>query len=279
MPQIQPGQIPFWTEYFIYSISFLALPVGNGNSYVDGELKIDSDADFQFMKSMYFSTNDNANTYVKYKDDSSGRYLLKNGLSLRNIAGRSLSIDNSGSFDFRPFVWPQPYNIRRATTMSIQLANSHAIVAPDVYIAFHGGKIRQGIAPWKNPNYKKVPYTYPLPRNANNIPEGTVQVTANQTVTISISTDKDSDFVVNKITGQATGNALITLQEGGRDRQWMNAPTHIRNLVGSGAFPNVLAAPRFVPRGSIVSVSIQDISGAINNVELNLHGQKLFSRS
>ena len=270
--------IPMWSEFFIYSLRALALATGTGITFTDIELRIDSDADFQFMKTLYFSTNDNADIKVKYKDDTNGRYLLKHGTSLRSIAGRSLALDNSGSFDFRPFIWPVPYTIRSATTMTVQLANSHGVITPDIYISFHGGKVRSGLAPWKNPKYRKMPYVYPLTRSASTLPEGTIQISANQTVTATVSIDKDSDFIVNKITGSATGGALVTIQDTGRDRQWMNTATHIRNLIGSGAFPNVLAAPRFVPRGAAVSISIQDLSGATNNVELNLIGSKLFTK-
>jgi hypothetical protein len=267
-----------WGEYFMYNTLFNALPVGTGVAYVTNEVRIDSDADFQFMKTMYFSTNDNAAVYLKYKDDSSGRYLMKNGVNLRTIGGRSLAIDNSGSFDFRPYIWPIPYNIRRATTFSIDASNNHLAIAPSVYISFHGAKLRQGIAPWKKRNVTKMPYVYPLSRNIQTNPESVVTVAPNQTISVSVSIDKDSDFVVNKITGSATDQALVTVQEMGRDRQWMNTSTHIRNLVGSGAFPNVLSSPRFVPRGSVVNFTIQDISGVANNVEINLCGVKLFTR-
>jgi len=274
--RIEDGQVN-WYEYFVYSITFSTMAVGTGVTFIDGEMRIDSDADFQFLKTLYHSTNDLADVKVKYKDDSSGRYLIKSATSLRSIGGRSLSLDNSGSYDFRPYVWPIPYNIRRATTLTIQAANSHAIITPTIYLSFHGGKVREGIAPWKRPGYKKIPYVYTLSRNINTLPEGTVQIAANQTLSVNISTDKDSDFLVNKITGSATGNALVTIQDMGRDRQWMNTPTHIRNLIGSGAFPNVLATPRFINRGSVMSLSIQNLTAAVNNIEFNLIGQKLFN--
>lgn len=270
------GNYPQWAEFFVYGITFNTIAVGTGLAYTDGEIRIDSDAEFEFMKTMYFSTNDLADTKIKYKDDSSGRYLMKSATSLRSIGGRSLPIDGSNAFDFRPFVWPAPYTIRRATTLGVQIANSHAIITPTVYLAFHGGKLRDGLAPWKRPGYRKMPYVYPLSRNLTTIPEGTVRVAANQTVSVSIQTDKDSDFIVRQITGSSTGGALVTVQDMGRDRQWMNVPTHIRNLIGSGAFPNKLATPRFVTAGSVISVQIQDISGAQNDVEFNLVGEKLY---
>jgi len=269
--------IEMWGEYFMYNTVFTALPVGTGVTYQTNEIRIDSDADFQFLKTMYFPDNDNPEVYVKYKDDSSGRYLLKSGVNIRTIAGRSLALDNSGAFDHRPYLWPVPYNIRRATTFSVEAANNDPFITPTIYLSFQGAKLRQGIAPWKKRNVTRMPYVYGLSRNIQTLPESVVRIAANQTVSISVSIDKDSDFVVNKITGGADGGAIVTVQEMGRDRQWMNSGTHIRNMVGSGAFPNVLATPRFVPRGSVVNFTIQDISGLQNNVEINMCGVKLFT--
>jgi len=271
------GKAPTWKEYYVYSTLFTALPVGTGLAYSDGEIRIDSDADFEFSKTMYFSSNDNANVYLKYRDDSTGRFLMKNAASARTIGGRALSVDNSGAFDFRPFLWPLPYKIRRGTTFMVQAANSNAIIAPNVYLAFHGAKMRQGLAPWKQPALK-MPYVYGLTRSANTLPEGTVQIPANGTITATISVDKDSSFVATKMTGSATGSCLVTIQEQGRDRQWMNTSTHIRNILGSGAEPNILPSPRFVEKGSVISISLQDLSGAVNNIEMNFIGFKMFSR-
>lgn len=271
------GKDPIWGEFFVYNVTFTSMAVGSGVSYVSQDIRIDSDADFQFLKTMYFNTNDNADIIVKYRDDSTGRFLMKSGTVVRTIAGRALSIDNSGSFDFRPFIWPVPYNVRRASTFGIEASNSHGVITPTLYLSFHGAKLRQGLAPWKKPG-QKMPYTYPLARNVSTNPEGVVTVAANQTISSTVSVDKDSNFIVKSLTGHATGQALVSIQEMGRDRQWMNSSTHIRNLIGSGAFPNILASPRFVPRGSVLSVTIQDLSGAANNISLNFCGVKLFSR-
>ena len=272
------GGIPKWSEYYMYSVQFNALAAGNsGLQYTDGEIRIDSDADFEFMKTMYQSSDDLANVYLKYKDDTTGRYLMKNAASARTIGGRSLPVDNSGAYDFRPFIWPVPYIIKRATTFMVQAANDHAVITPTVYLTFHGAKKRIGVAPWKKPA-AKMPYVYGLTRSASTLPESVVQIPANGTLTTTISIDKDSSFVATKITGSAQGNALITIQEMGRDRQWMNTSTHIRNVIGSGAEPNILPAPRYLEKGSVVSISLQDLSGAANNIELNIIGFKMFTK-
>ena len=271
------GAAPTWKEYYMYSTVFTGLAVGTGLAYTDGEVRIDSDADFEFVKTMYFSTNDNATVYLKYRDDSTGRFLMKTAASARTIGGRAISLDNSGAWDFRPFIWALPYKIRRGTTFMVQAANNNAVISPNVYLTFHGAKMRQGIAPWKQPALK-MPYVYGLTRSNATLPEGVVQIPANGTITTTISVDKDSSFCVTKITGSATGNALVTIQEQGRDRQWMNTSVHVRNLLGSGAEPNILPSPRYLEKGSVVSVSMQDLSGAANNIEMNFTGFKMFSR-
>jgi len=129
---------------------------------------------------------------------------------------------------------------------------------------------------WKKPGTTKLPYVYTLPKSSNTSPDGVYTIPANQTASISVSTDKDSNFVCKKITGSAQGEVLITAQDAGRDRQWMNTGVEGRNFLGSGSFPNVLAAPRWVQRGSVVSFTIQDLSGASNNVSLNMIGEKIF---
>jgi len=271
-----PAEDVVWGEYFCYSTQFTALPVGTGIAYSVNEMRIDSDADFQFLKTSYFSTNDNVDALVKFKDDTMGRYLMKTGTLLRTVAGRNLNLDNSGSPDFRPYIWPTGYIIRRATTFSVEIASTHAILTPTIYLTFHGFKMRTGIAPWKKPGTTKVPYVYTLTRSGATVPDGTYVVPANQTASISVSTDKDSNFVCKKITGSATGPCLITIQDMGRDRQWMNTGVHFNNIAGSGAFPNVLAAPRWIQRGSVMNITVQDLSGATNTIVFNLIGEKIF---
>ncbi len=276
---VQQASDVVWGEFYAYSATIAAIPTtaaGVGLAYTTVEIRIDSDADFQFLKTSYYSTNDNAECYIRFKDDTVGRYLMKTATPLRNIAGRGLSLDNSGSYDFRPYIWPTGYIIRRATTFTVEIANSHAIISPTIYLTFHGLKMRPGLAPWKKPGTTKLPYVYTLPKSSNTSPDGVYTIPANQTASISVSTDKDSNFVCKKITGSAQGEVIITAQDAGRDRQWMNTGVEGRNFLGSGSFPNVLAAPRWVQRGSVVSFTIQDLSGASNNVSLNMIGEKIF---
>lgn len=276
-----------WREYFIYSADFaqasvLAAGVANGlptqQVFNDFAIRIDSDSDFELLKTMYVATD--ARVYVRYRDDASGRFLHRGSLDLRDVGG----FGNSGPLiglaapSFVPFIWPAPYAMARNATFTVAGADFSG--APNTArISFHGNKIRPGYSPWQ---YKedgsprrfraKLPYVYPLPPDGTNYVLG-----ANQTIPFSAPVDIEADFLVYKIVGVRTGAAMVQLQDGaGRERNWMDRAVHIDNLIGNGLHPNVLPSPRFVQRGSAVVGFIQDISGAQNTVRLYLVGVKLY---
>ena len=77
---VQQASDVVWGEFYAYSATIAAIPTtvaGVGLAYTTVEIRIDSDADFQFLKTSYYSTNDNAECYIRFKDDTVGRYLMK----------------------------------------------------------------------------------------------------------------------------------------------------------------------------------------------------------
>jgi hypothetical protein len=253
-----------WREYFIYGTT-VNLTGGTGVTFTPSTIRIDSDADYEFHKTTYVATSDRIK--LKYKDDSMGRYLLKNPVDIKSIAGRNtlpMGLSNS----FIPHIWPRPYVISAGTTFTVE-ASDYSGAANTMRLYFHGAKIRPGTAPWDRRFRAAVPMVYP-------IGTGSVTVAANSTATATIEVDIDSHFLVQKITGIRSGDALVTLSEGARGRDWMNSSVHIDSLVGNGAFPNILVANRFVQRGAVIVVNIQDLSGASNVIEINLIGVKLY---
>lgn len=284
----------FYREFYIYSTSFLTLPAGTpgaNNSFTPNEIHIDSDSAFEFIKTIHRVTISAtpatniiapANQFrLKYIDDAAGRNLMKAseyGTTISSTA-TALTLPNGAIIDnaFMPFIWPRPYVIGASTTLSVLAADDSGI-AYNLYLSFHGNKVRPGIAPWKRKKYKSfMPYVYPIANvsNTSNPIAGTLIVAANNTVSSPIATDIDSDFLVLKITGRRTGGALVTIKDG-NDRQWMDSPMHIDNLIGNGAFPNILPAPRFIERGSVISAMIQDISNVSNTIEMQFIGLKLY---
>jgi hypothetical protein len=272
-----------WPEFYCHSIQINNIATGSGTAFSPYEVKLDSDRPFQFMKTMYFVGNGSSggpydiDVFVKYRDES--KYLTKRATLLRNLAGRSLPVDNSGARDFRPFIWPKAYRSSPSSVFTVEASSASALYTPNVYISFLGAKINQGVAPWKVPGLKKIPYVYPIPANLTTQPEGQVQLAANQSITQPILIDKNCDFLTQALVGSASGEALISITEGGRDKVWFNQAAHFWNIVGNGCYPNVLPSMKLSPGGSTVNVTIQDLSGATNNITLALVGMKVFGLS
>lgn len=255
-----------WKEYFIYDAT-LNINAGNGTIYQNLSVKIDSDVDFEWVKSTYVATNDRIK--IKIKDESLGRYLLKGTTDIKSIAGRNiLPIGLSNSF--LPFIWPKPYTVSAGSNLTFE-ATDYSGQANTMRFALHGYKIREGKAPWTavRPDAIRVPFTC-------SFSNGPVTIAANSSGLQQIELDIDSHFIVHKICGIRTGEVLIKLGESYRNRDWMNSSVHMDNVAGNGSFPNILPAPRFVPRGSVITCNMQDLSGAANTIDLTLIGEKIY---
>lgn len=251
-------------EYFVYSFN-QALTPGTGIAFDTINIRIDSDADFEFNKTTYVATSDRVK--LKYKDDSMGRYLVKGQPDIKSIAGRN-TLPMGLSSSFIPFIWPRPYIISAGTNFIVE-ASDYSGIANRLRMGFHGAKVRQGRAPWDKRFRSVVPFVYSFTNGVQTIP-------ANSTVNPTIEIDIDAHFLIQKITGIRTSDATVLINEGARGREWSNVPLHIDNIIGNGSFPNILRANRFIYRGSVVSFNLTDISGNTNLVEINLIGIKLY---
>lgn len=259
-----------WKEYYSYTAEFLPITGGAGTIFTDVEVRMDTDANFEFNKTIYQPTT--GRVRLRYRDDTAGRYLQKGSQDCRAIAGTSLySMAPGGPTPpgFLPFIWSDPYYISAATTLTVQGAEFSGL-SYNFRLTFHGAKIREGKAPWDKKFRAIAPYIYPINTS------GTVSVAANSTISASIATDNDAPFLCKGLVGARTGACLITIKDGARDRQWMNTAVHFDNLVGNAHYPHKLSAPRYVARGAVLAVTIQDLSGAANTVELNFLGVKLY---
>ena len=291
-PELAPGvDQELWREYFLYSADFTAAkqlvagtanaaPTAAGIVFDDFIIKIDSDSDFEFLKTMYAATD--PRVWVRYFDDSSGRKHQRGTMDLRTVGAQGFTSGMpAGTQGLIPFVWPQPYLIAAASTWTVSAADFSG-VANTARLTFHGNKVRPGRSPWKvDPDtgqprrYRaRLPYVYPIP------PDGTsFIVPANGTVPIAAPIDMEADFLVSRLTGFATAptQAQVYLQDSaGRERAWMDRSVNFSCLVGNGFFPNIFPSPRWLPHGSGVTGFFQDLSGAANTIRLYLIGYKLY---
>lgn len=263
-----------YKEYYVYSWEALSLSAGNGTSFSDVIVKMDSDADFEVMKRIHVATDNRIR--VRFQDDSYGRQFhnLTNGIDIRTISGTKL--ETTGVVDvgialnnFIPYVLPRPYAIRAGTTFTCSFADFSGS-ANSIRLSFHGAKIRPGRAPWDREWNAKPPYDYTT---------GQFTVSAGGTESINIPIQIDSHFLVQKIVGVRSSGApaLLTIKTFGNDRQWMDKPVHFDNLVGNAQFPNILPAPRLVERGSTLNVTLQNLSSTNSGTyEIVFSGLKLY---
>lgn len=280
---------PVWKEYFVYTADFIgakALAAGTANgapevqAFDDFPIKIDSDSDFEWLKTIYFPTD--ARVYMRLQDDTSGRRLHRSTLDLRTAGGRGVDVSsllaNIEATAFLPFIEPDPYVVAAASVFTVSAADFSGSLNP-TRISFHGTKIRPGWAPWQyneagQPRRfrARLPFKIVLP------PDGqTFTVPANGSLNYAAPVDIEADFIIRRLTASHTGSALVTIQDGaGRERQWMDRAVEISLIAGNGIFPNIFPAPRYVYRGSTVTAVVQDLSGSPNRVRLTLHGDKLY---
>ena len=257
-----------WKEFFVYNFQNTSLPAGTGNAFEDTVVLFDSDAAFEGMKLIHVATD--SRIYMKMADDALGRQYQNQELDLRTVSGTRLF--TSGVVDvgihpnnFLPSILTVPMYIQAATSITTQFADFSG-AANSIRLALHGAKIRAGVAPWNKKWNARIPFWY----------TNSVDLDANGSGSFVISTNMDSAFLVQKITGTRTGPATINIYDGSTGRSWMDRPMHIDNLVGNSQYPNVMTAPRFIPRGAVVNIQLTDLSGAANTIDLVFHGQKLF---
>lgn len=258
-----------WKEYYIYNFDNLNLTGGNGSVFTDVVTRFDSDADFEVIKRHHIATD--SRIMVKFQDDAYGRQFQNSALDLRGISGTILFA--SGIVDigihpnnFIPYILPRPYLIRAGATYTVSFSDFSGS-SNSVRLAFHGAKLRVGMAPWAQQWKAKPPYTYTT---------GLISIAGNQSASVNINIQIDSHFLVEKLIAVRTGPALITLKESGIGRQWMNVPTHIDNIFGNSQYPNILPAPRLVQRGSSLNITIQNLMSGTNEITLMFDGLKLF---
>lgn len=258
-----------YEEYFLYGVDYLPLSGASGTVFTEFQVRIQRDSVFKLRAVNYRATD--ARILWRTRDDATGEYFQKGSPDMRATCGRPLTGDFSmvGAYnDFLPFILPTPRRIQPSTNITVE-ASDFSGADNTVRIALHGGKVKDGAPPWAK-KYKRVKdITYELD-------VGTVG--ANATLPAVLTTDTDSDFLIEGLTASRAGQATIFISEGTRGRDWMDRYIHLDLVFGRSMFPNLLLkkTPRFIERGRNISVSVTDISGAANRVRLYFIGQKLY---
>ncbi len=246
-----------WLEYYIYGYS-VSLPAGTGTVFTPGNILVESEADFEAHKIVYQASN--GNILIRLRDGGTGNYFVKDATDITLLGS---------NFIGTPFVLPGKLKFTAGSMYTVEAADASG-VAQTLRLYFHGAKRRPGIAPWDARRWASITeaYTFTTQRQA---------LGASSTQSYMIQIDKYAHFKLIKITGKVLGQCLITIkQSGAPSYDWQNTAVHSSCLLGNGQFPNILYAPRWIPKLSVISIDVQDLSGVANEVEIVLWGQKFY---
>lgn len=260
-----------WEEYFCYGfINTMALGVGAVYTPNAPPVRIDSNSDFLWMKSVYGATS--TQVRVTFQDSRLGRQLSSNNIQLRDIAS---------NFIGTPFILPAPYYYLSAGSAFVINAADASGAANVMRFVMHGAKMRAGIAPWEQARgewkafRRKEPFTYN---------SGVLALPALGTLPLTITVENDAPFLITKLTGQqngAVGAVLIDIKDStSLEDVWMNIPIPFETLFGSAQFPNILYAYRMVGSGqapATITINAQNLTAVAINFEIAFHGIKLFT--
>ena len=260
----------FYKEYFIYTAEDTSIVGGTGTVFEDTTTRFDRDANFEAHKFIHVATDNRI--YARFNDNAMGRYYSNAAVDLRHISGTAFnSITPNG---FMPFILPAPLTVHAGTTLTTAFADFSGSTN-SVRFSMHGAKIMQGIAPWlgKVQGDELVPYKARVPFFYTQ----SVTLGASSAASLNISVNYDADFMIHTVTGTRTAGATITIQDGSQNRSSMDRPVHLDNFMGNSQFPNKFSAPRFIRFGSVINLSLQDLSGSSNTVSITFTGEKLYN--
>jgi hypothetical protein len=271
------GGNKMWQEFFM--LGFINAMVayvpgaapGTGFIYTPNAppVRIDSNSDFLWMKSLYGATN--AQIRILFQDTRLGRQLSQTNIALRDIAS---------NFCGTPFILPAPYYLLSAGSLFVINAADASGAANALRFVMHGAKLRSGIAPWEQSQgiwktyRRKEPYIYN---------SGFRVLPANGTDSFSITIENDAPFLIQKMTGEhngMVGAVLVDIQDTtSLETNWDNIPVPFETVFGTGQFPNIMYAYRLVGSGvtpATLIVNTQNLTGVAINYEVNFEGLKLF---
>ena len=129
--------------------------------------------------------------------------------------------------------------------------------------------------------HEVLPYDFVANFTAND--GGIGALAANGSNVFPINVFSDTDFDIYHVTIIADGDATLQVETSGKSLQWFNRPCHIDLLGGSppnatipsGARPFTLPSPSRVPAAGSIIVSVADLSGALNRVQVIFHGLRM----
>lgn len=265
-----------YNELFMYGAN-ISLAGGDGTGAMSSEIIKVNDNDFEFIGLCHIATSNIIRMMIK--DDNTGRTLGdgSNGrIDIRGISATALSgITSNGWMMAR---LERSLLIKAGSNLTVEAVDGSGNTNTFRIVLF-GFKKLAGEHPfeiWKkaNPSLKgQLAHWYSKRLST--------AISASGSATLIFDIDSGSDFLVQALTGIRTGACTVRLKPPtGQDKiEWSNIAIHFDNVIGNSQFPHRLLSPKFLKRGSTLEVELTDLSGSSNNVEIILHGRKLYGKA
>ena len=114
--------------------------------------------------------------------------------------------------------------------------------------------------------------------------KGQIQLLANQSVQVPVTINDDAHFSLSQLSAVSTGLFSIDIIDAAKGESILSAPqgNHYeidsRLLFGDNHFPYCFSEPILVQIKQRLVLSITDLSGAANDVDITLHGRAIADR-
>lgn len=268
-----------YRDFFIYSAEALAL---GANAETTQRINIEGDADFEAM--LQVASAISRNFRVRQLEASTGRQLHDASLSGAGAFGNGRN----------PFRLPVVARFKRASSFLNTIRDESG--APNqIRLAYIGAKVFKRW-PFPPPVYQaRIPFTYTatfVPTATD--PDGIGAIAAGQTGIFNIRTQDDADFEIRKLTivhdiaipAASDSVATIQLTDVTYNYRFMDRPIPVESLGGAqitagvppGFFAFILPVPKLLRRGSVLSVTIQNLDGASPlQVRVSFYGSKCYT--
>lgn len=236
-----------------------------------------SSYDFGWVKFAYTCNTRLLRMNIVKNDSSHGK------VTLTQTAGNVQLADTSYLSDFislslisgsgaLPFIKGSPDWIHANSHYYFRLADeSGSATALTAYLSLSG----QQVVPVGGWHVQQDWTDYqPLPYSTNR-----VKVAANSSLSVDIAVG-GGDAIIDKMTIDSTGDCTAGIKYGTIDLTPENEPIHSKNINGepniNGTVPSILAQQMALAYNQIIHVSLTDLSGADNYVELCFSGYLMY---
>lgn len=268
------------THQFAAGEAAPALTAGQTNA--PDSVIIDSTYDFRaiFRAAWWSPAPAAAQCKVQFKVDRDFVFGSQQGAS--DLPGRFVSTLGVGQF---PMPLPRGGQLIRGGSNFVAIAGDFQVVPAAASLRF----LHYGYTEYARPVWDRTFYAdcYPFSYMADFTAQGPLgaPVGANRTVSLPVPIDNDGDFEIRKVVIVSDGDFKLQVKNVDTRIEWFNKPVFAQLLAGTdilapipaGAWPFRLPdeCPDYVKARGSLYVTVQDVSGFNNRIQVIFDGSKL----